>query len=263
MASTPIAARLERIRVAIRKANGTSQLRQSSVRKSKIARRSRSVSDRVDRSTPDLQASGSGAQPSGRVTGGPVLEVAQEHTHGAIHRFQAFPPDNCAVMTISINWALVMPLVLTVTMFEVSPPVHPTSNRPSLVGRVGRARTTSGPFPNINLGQTRPSANPVIDCRRLHRTRPSTLTLDSHATRFTKFPARVHSTVSNSHFLPRCARQSRTEVGGTGETERGCSRVQAGNLPYRDFDTYYTPGIFYLDSAVLTLFGAKSFRRGC
>src|SRR4051794_20400553 len=35
------------------------------------------------------------------------------------------------------------------------------------------------------------------------------------------------------------------------------SRVQAGKLPYRDFDTYYTPGIFYLNSAVLTLFGAN------
>jgi hypothetical protein len=33
------------------------------------------------------------------------------------------------------------------------------------------------------------------------------------------------------------------------------SRVQAGELPYRDFDTYYTPGIFYLDGAVLSLFG--------
>ena len=35
------------------------------------------------------------------------------------------------------------------------------------------------------------------------------------------------------------------------------SRVQAGQLPYRDFDTYYTPGIFYLNSVVLTLFGAN------
>ena len=35
------------------------------------------------------------------------------------------------------------------------------------------------------------------------------------------------------------------------------SRVQAGQLPYRDFDTYYTPGIFYLNSVVLTLFGTN------
>jgi Dolichyl-phosphate-mannose-protein mannosyltransferase len=35
------------------------------------------------------------------------------------------------------------------------------------------------------------------------------------------------------------------------------SRVQAGQLPYRDFETYYTPGIFYVNSAVLTLFGAN------
>jgi hypothetical protein len=35
------------------------------------------------------------------------------------------------------------------------------------------------------------------------------------------------------------------------------TRVQAGQLPYRDFDTYYTPGIFYVNSAVLTIFGAN------
>jgi hypothetical protein len=33
------------------------------------------------------------------------------------------------------------------------------------------------------------------------------------------------------------------------------SRVHAGDLPYRDFDTYYTPGIFYLYSWTLGLFG--------
>ena len=33
------------------------------------------------------------------------------------------------------------------------------------------------------------------------------------------------------------------------------SRVQQGQLPYRDFDTYYTPGVFYLDVLVFTLFG--------
>jgi len=35
------------------------------------------------------------------------------------------------------------------------------------------------------------------------------------------------------------------------------SRIQHGQLPYRDFDTYYTPGMFYLNSAVLSLFGAN------
>jgi len=33
------------------------------------------------------------------------------------------------------------------------------------------------------------------------------------------------------------------------------SRVQAGDLPYRDFDTYYTPGIFYLYAWTMDLFG--------
>jgi hypothetical protein len=33
------------------------------------------------------------------------------------------------------------------------------------------------------------------------------------------------------------------------------SRVHAGDLPYRDFDTYYTPGIFYLYSWLFSLFG--------
>jgi hypothetical protein len=33
------------------------------------------------------------------------------------------------------------------------------------------------------------------------------------------------------------------------------SRVHAGDLPYRDFDTYYTPGIFYLYSWTFSLFG--------
>ncbi|MCC6177567.1 MAG: hypothetical protein IT305_19885 [Chloroflexi bacterium] len=33
------------------------------------------------------------------------------------------------------------------------------------------------------------------------------------------------------------------------------SRVLAGDLPYRDFDTYYTPGIFYTYAATLHLFG--------
>src|SRR5919199_5518612 len=33
------------------------------------------------------------------------------------------------------------------------------------------------------------------------------------------------------------------------------SRVQHGQLPYRDFDTYYTPGLFYVQAAALALFG--------
>jgi hypothetical protein len=35
------------------------------------------------------------------------------------------------------------------------------------------------------------------------------------------------------------------------------SRVLHGALPYRDFDTYYTPGVFYLFALVLKLFGAS------
>src|SRR5438067_12913672 len=34
-------------------------------------------------------------------------------------------------------------------------------------------------------------------------------------------------------------------------------RVRQGALPYRDFSTYYTPGIFYLFAAVLKIFGAS------
>src|ERR1700716_3061714 len=33
-------------------------------------------------------------------------------------------------------------------------------------------------------------------------------------------------------------------------------RVRTGALPYRDFATYYTPGIFYLFAAILKVFGA-------
>src|SRR3981081_861132 len=32
-------------------------------------------------------------------------------------------------------------------------------------------------------------------------------------------------------------------------------RVRTGAVPYRDFSTYYTPGIFYLFAAVLKIFG--------
>jgi hypothetical protein len=35
------------------------------------------------------------------------------------------------------------------------------------------------------------------------------------------------------------------------------SRVQAGDVPYRDFDTYYTPGIFYLYAWTFNLFGVS------
>src|SRR4030081_1921881 len=34
-------------------------------------------------------------------------------------------------------------------------------------------------------------------------------------------------------------------------------RVRTGAVPYRDFSTYYTPGIFYLFAAVLKVFGVS------
>src|SRR6266852_5572105 len=34
-------------------------------------------------------------------------------------------------------------------------------------------------------------------------------------------------------------------------------RVRNGALPYRDFSTYYTPGIFYLFAAILKVFGVS------
>src|SRR6266702_1791731 len=34
-------------------------------------------------------------------------------------------------------------------------------------------------------------------------------------------------------------------------------RVRSGAVPYRDFSTYYTPGIFYLFAAVLKVFGTS------
>src|SRR4029079_13944026 len=47
-------------------------------------------------------------------------------------------------------------------------------------------------------------------------------------------------------------------------TDKGCfldlaSRVQHGQLPYRDFDTYYTPGLFYVNAALLQIFGSDIF----
>src|SRR5579859_405689 len=44
--------------------------------------------------------------------------------------------------------------------------MHRTPRRPSLVGRVGRARTTGGPFPSINLGRSTVSNSSRVAVRR-------------------------------------------------------------------------------------------------
>jgi hypothetical protein len=35
------------------------------------------------------------------------------------------------------------------------------------------------------------------------------------------------------------------------------TRVMNGQLPYRDFDTYYTPGMFYMEAVIFSLFGVS------
>src|SRR5438105_15735879 len=49
---------------------------------------------------------------------------------------------------------LIFPSKLFEQFHRRLPPTHRTPCRPSLVGRVGRARTTGGPFPNIKLGRS-------------------------------------------------------------------------------------------------------------
>src|SRR5213595_957934 len=49
---------------------------------------------------------------------------------------------------------LVFPSKLLEQLHRRFPPTHRTPCRPWLVGRVGRARTTGGPFPSINLGRS-------------------------------------------------------------------------------------------------------------